>query len=147
VALDGWNETPRGRRPLCGECDHAIGLHLRGSGRCRALACECARWSEPTQQKLWDEDAAGTPVTLASLRYAALPEGLAQSLSIDDALLETLERLRDYDDEAPASEAFVRDLLERVRLWNRHELWRVLRAGDMGADELLAELQRRDACH
>ena len=84
--------------------------------------------------------------TLASLRYADLPEGVAQAMTVDDALLETLERLHDYDDEAPGSEAFVRDLLLRVRLWGRHELWRVLLSGDMSADELLAELQRRDEC-
>jgi hypothetical protein len=110
------------------------------------LACECARWSEPSQHALWDDEADdGTQVTLASLRYASLPDGVAQWMTLDDAVIETIERLHDYDDRAPGCEAFLRDLLQRVRLWSRFELWAVLTSGDVGADDLLAQLCERDA--
>jgi hypothetical protein len=134
------------RKRLCGACNHPVAYHRGGFGDCCALACECNQWiptgTDDGEERRSDEE---TSATLASLRYGELPEGVGQWMTIDDAVLETIERLHVYDDQAPACEAFLRDLLERVRLWGRFEMWTVLMSGELGADELLAELRRRDA--
>src|SRR5829696_1075116 len=85
VALEGGSGGRAAGRRLCGACGHRIALHLHGCGSCCALACECGAWTDRGEPPVCDGEGGddGAPATLASLRYAELPEGVAQLSTVD----------------------------------------------------------------